>query len=580
MFNFTPKIDSAQVQQKVQADINNAQSKKISMEEFVNRVNQGKQPWETFEQAANIALKEATSRWFIIEWYNDSSEQVKSQVRQSVQPNAMQKMLWGSIVWLRNLTRWAVSAIPEAAWNVVWWISKWLWFLSNIITPEFAQVKNDKWENLAQVFWQAVQDLWVDSSDKLKELLWVDPDAFMTKTGEFITNVWGTMAIPLWSATKAPKIVQTGLSNLQTKAPQLYNILTSSTLSSAWRWAVEAGKFGIVSEWEISPTGVVIWAVANPILWKIWQWIKWTWAPDKILRSITWVRPSEVKKLWYKTIKEDANIVVKSIKEYLDTPVERNINWKIVKALPDAPQTRWELLELLQNRQRDIYDKNILPLLKKAGENGEVKLTWITDDIIDKLYPRVKWVSLMEWLGWKTDEMAQITNFWKNIEKQPLSFEELEIMKSALSASLRQWWNPNVVGFLWQVNKRLQEQYDDLLSKVTGQWVKTLKREYAAIANMKDPLYAKVAQEMRDSGMDLVSQLWFYSTILQWVKWDVKWAARSFLSLKILQKLRDPNTALRSMIEQIYWKEQSTRIIDTLIGIGASEAWNIIENDF
>ena len=39
------------------------------------------------------------------------------------------------------------------------------------------------------------------------------------------------------------------------------------------------------------------------------------------------------------------------------------------------------------------------------------------------------------------------------------------------------------------------------LVNITGviRWVKELKREYAAISNIKEPLYAKVSQEIRDS---------------------------------------------------------------------------------
>lgn len=577
MFNFSPRTDTAQIQQKVQADINNAQSKKWDRNTFLQKVKNYSTKYNTdLEKSYDIVLWEAEKQGYIIEWYNDSPEQIQSQVRQESKGKIGQffSAIWNRTKeWVKDFFETPLAAatqIPETAGSIA---GGGLKLLSKIM-PNAVELKVN-WQPIWEKLGQAIQNLWVDSTEKLRELLWVDPDSFNTKLWSFATDIWGSLLIPTWKLGQAPKIVQTGLANLQTKAPTIYNLLTS-----AGRWALEAGKFDIASEWEVSTTSLAIWAVSNPVLSSIGKFIKWTGTPEQILRSITWVKPSEVKKLWYKTIKEDADIVVKSIKEYLNTPIERNINGKIVQVLPDAPKTRWELLELLQNRQKDIYEKHILPLLKKAGQSGEVKLSWLTDDIIGKLYPRVKWVSLMEWLGWKTDEMAQITNFWKNIEKQSLSFEELEIMKSALSASLKQWWNPNVVAFLWQVNKRLQEQYDDLLSKATGQWVKTLKREYAAIANMKEPLYAKVAQEMRDSGMDLVWQLWLYSTILQWVKWDIRWAARSFLSLKILQKLRDPNTALRNMIEQIYWKEQSTKIIDTLIGIGASETWKVIDNDF
>ena len=586
MFNFTPRIDSAQVQQKVQADINNAQSKKISMEEFVNRVNQGKQPWETFEQAASIALKEATSKWFIIEWYNDSPEQVQSQVRKESKSKIWKiyDWLW---IWIKNIVWGAVTQVPSAIKNIAWGaigiadkLTEWAQW-RNLARTWIDKLFTATWrdpsklpENLLKDLSQSIIDDWVDTKEKLQEALWVDPDAFMTKAGEFITNVWGTMAIPLWSATKAPKIVQTGLANLQTKAPKLYNILTSSTLSSAWRWAVEAGKFGVVSEWETDWKEMTIWA-AIP-LW-LQAGAKWVWLVTSFADRLT--------KLWlssfWKFNNEARSYIEKNPKMVLEIVEELN-KWTLsVKWLQDRLAKQFTTPEQLEKAKNWVLSglidryRNIATEWLEQQIKMPSKFTQILDSVelekktIWKAFDRfnttdVIWKSIqfwkdifskIPWTLWKFDKEAQkkISSVINWVWKWNITAEQARKIQSDIKTLARD--NPSL-----SYIKRYATELDNFLETKIP-WIKELSKEYQIISrevfeitnllkdktwNVRDTIFS-MTKKILDNPVKLQKfKKYFWDDIVDELKMIQKWI-KAEEAFKEVQKIKWISTFLEKL---------------------------------
>ena len=98
---------SAQVQQKVQADINNSNSKKWDRNTFVQKIKKYSTQYNvSSSEAYDFLLDQANKQGYIIEWVNDSPEQVKSQVRwENIELDIRGdsiiwfKMLWLGIIW-------------------------------------------------------------------------------------------------------------------------------------------------------------------------------------------------------------------------------------------------------------------------------------------------------------------------------------------------------------------------------------------------------------------------------------------------------------------------------------------------
>jgi len=447
---------------------------------------------------------------------------------------------------------------------------RWLWELWKVpwvsqaieqLKPEISEFEVIAWAtgveaiaNVVDVFvpWDDISKKGTEIKESIEKAMWIDPDATTTKIQEWLTQFWLALTpTPLWKLQLVDKFWK-----VVKASPKVLSWIKSIT-----DWIVTSWKFEAIAEWEIEKETLAVWAITWVVFKWIWDLIKTT-DPAKILRKITWLKPTQLKKLWVTTTKEDAKIVIDSIKK----------TWL-------KPKTREELLSVLTKRQQDIYNKDILPLLKKAWESGKVKLTWLTDDILKKIEPEIAWIKLWPWAWIKDEGYEDMLKLWKQLEKKDLSFQQVEEMKKFVWWVLREWWiSWRTRPFLNELNTRLGNQLDDLLDKAVWSWVKDLKREYAAIANVKEPLFAKVAQEMRDSWLDIVSQFWLFSALQQAARWEITAATKTWLTIKILEKLRDPNTELNRMVKILYWENNPllTKSLEKLWIIGVSQVWDEI----
>ena len=437
------------------------------------------------------------------------------------------KTIWEGIEWV---VWWAVTSLPKITWNIAWFLVDTFDFL----TPDIAEDwwKFDLW-GLADQF----RKWWIEDTAKLRDITWIDPEALTTTVWELWAEV-ATLFIP-WGQSKLvanfPKVAKEipwlvkGLETLSKKLPWTYNklksVLTSWYTKSAAVWWIEAAKFWVVADWEISPTWVAIWAVSNPVI-KLGSAVFTKEAPA-LLRKITWVNTSQIKKKWIESIHTDEELVTAWLKKLW----EKTDNFE-------------GMLNLLNKRAKQIYTKYINPKIAKADKlswpiNLKGTTAWVIDDLSIKIWDTIKYA----W--WISDDVlkAEIKSF-KEIEKWIKSFADLENFKLYVSSQLRGNALPkNIVPLYEKLNKNLQTQYDDLLTKVLWEWkwVTQLKREYAALQNMKEWLYAKVAKELRDTWTSLVEQYWYFGAIWKVIAWDVHWATKDVLTVQILEKLRDPS---------------------------------------
>jgi hypothetical protein len=514
-------VDTWAIDADIDQQIQTQQSNSRTQEQFQESFNNAKASWKFWEMSDDEIfdwlLNSYKSKGFTIEGIDIDEElwTITTIEETPVFDIPGRETIWEKVIDVvrpSDVKIWALSTWFEVVWNL-------LWFWADLLTP-----KESEW------LWDELKSIWLETKEAIQQEFTKNPEWLETKLWWTLAKYWLAFTpTPAWKAPLISKWME-----LIWNIPKVWNIL-----KSAVTWAWQVAQFEAVTEWEVTKEWLTVWAVVNPFIWWIAK-IVWAWSPVDMLRKITWLKPSQLKNLGAWNVKKDAEIVLDSI-----------------KATWDKPTTRLELFEVLNKRQQDIYTKNINPILAKAWDSWTVQLTWITDDILNKIDPKVAWQRTWAWIGQtkETEEAFEgLVNYWKNRETQKLTFQEIEDLKRVVATELREWapkWLNK--SFLTEINTRLWNQLEELLWKV-WEWVKGFKREYAAISNIKEPLYAKVAQEIRDSWNDIVSQFWFFSALWQAARWEITAASKTALVVKIIEKMRDPNTLLNKMIKQIYWR--------------------------
>ncbi len=447
-------VNTAEIDSQIESDIATSQANIKTQEQFQKSFDNAKNSWKftglSDDEIMDWLLNSYKSKWYSIEWI-DIDEELW------IIPEIEEEII--------EEEPWVFKEIVEAPWRLVWaGIAKApeiVWDVAGFLLWKPVDFLVEKaWFDKPSLEEQFKKD-WLESKATLQEILWVDPDDFTTTAWELGAE-FGSLFLP-WGQTKLVakfpaltdkiKTIWTAIEKFWEKSPNVYKVF-----KSALTWAKEAGKFEIVSEWELEEETLTFWAVAWWFFNIIGQAIK-LWDPAALLRKITWLKPTQIKKLWTTTVQKDSEIVVDSLKKM----------WV-------QPKTRLELFDTLSKRQQEIYTKHINPILTKASEWWKVQLTWITDDILNKIDPKIAWKRAWWWIGQtkETEEAFEgLIKYWKGRETQKLTFQEIEDLKRIVATELRDW-SPKWLNkaFLSEINTRLWNQLDDLLESVWGAWVK------------------------------------------------------------------------------------------------------------
>ena len=235
----------------------------VDQERAIRLIQQAR-TWEVQEKRESLAEKSLREAWeFTAEPVIEEVEKTTTiwDTINNIKESPL-KSAWEFLTWTEKITSdvigWGISNIPNIIWNT-------FWFLADVITP-----KKFEW------LWDAFRESWIRQQSDLQELLGTDPESFATSAWELWTDIW-TLFIPWGQAklvTKFPQAAEkitklgTAVNNLGQKSPKIFNALKSSLT-----WAKEVGKFEAVTEWEVTPEGLAVWAIANPLIWKTIQGI-------------------------------------------------------------------------------------------------------------------------------------------------------------------------------------------------------------------------------------------------------------------------------------------------------------------
>ena len=591
-------VDLSGVKTQVQNDIQKRQAKKISKEkvqEIIKDAPEGVSPseivtqlldrWYTLEGLDVEAFKKA--QW--ITNTQESTQPIVNTQESSVQDNIPEEVssngsalkwflasaaektksfFWWAKEWVDNALGWAISNLPEAAWNT------WAFFIGKPVDFWLDKLGFD----LPSLEEQFKAD-WIETKENFQQFFWTDPDSLMTSVWEFWSNVgllftpWGqTKLISSFpnSADKIKKLWST-LDNMAQKSPKAYkkikDVLSSRWAKLAWQGAKETAKFDIVSEWEISPTSVVIWTVANPAIDKAGKVIKKIANKDITSNMMKVFKPTKKSGQTASAIKWDMAIIANSLKTY-----------------DKKPDNLESLYSDLASIQKWLYESKINPALQKATESwGKIKMSSIIDDILPKVWENksIKWKNLSGSF-WRWKEATQLNEIVENIRKMgDLDFLEAETLKqytSALSISAKQ--NKGMLSslqedFVQKLNKQLGTVMDDSIEKITWEWIKQFKSEYGAIARHLDALNRRIINDSKLSGDTLFSGLGKISGIRDIVTWNVTQWLSTIFTWEILKLMKDPDEILKKVVRELY-NEQKTwnTVSEWLIKLWKQVIWN------
>lgn len=603
------KINTGEIDQKVESDVSEARSKQRTQDEFKAHLKKAKawKPSLSNDEIFKWVLSSYKRNGITIKWLDideelsligditssapatePSAPEIEPEENKNFLSRALWKIpeLWAWVAWaawwaIKNVWAWLTASAPSIIWNT-------FWFAADVLTP-----KDLEW--LGEFF----RKEWERQSSSILEDLSADPEALTTKAWGFTWEVlslfapWTqvkTIAKWSWALWKVAWVVD----DISQKSPELFAKLQKAaqskiTKSAAIGWS-EAAKFEVVSEWEISPTTVAAWAVINPVIdkagWFI-KWVVWSEPIDKLFKAI---KPTQVKwvKKWSqtKTIRENLWIILADIKsQWGKTQDILDDAWEVIKK---GWEVKWMVgvLDFAQSEMKSLYTRDLIPALKWSSATSNL---W---NIAEQAYQEVIWTWKIQWvkkseLFWVKDDISKVTEVldaWKKLwdNSSVLQVEEMKrYTKNVLDASRLQqkWWlSSSELQFFTSLNKKLETELDDKLSSVLWEWWATaIKRKYAAYANTIWDIDKRILQQARHSGVDLFQWLWIISWLTNIVEGIASWKSEkitsgftSLFTWKFLNIIKNPDELVNKAIRDVLKDGSNTSIKE---GIKSSASW-------
>lgn len=578
-------IDTAWIDNKIEEEIRVESQKTLTEDEFFNRLDQlaalPQSEWLSDDEIYNFGLQLAKDKWYRIEWIDIDTElwtvtEFKAEEVETT-PKKPTTWLWfiaqksrEQVPWILGKAKWlwqriedvvwgAISQAPQIVWNTAWFLSDVIWFVPEKLWVDFLdQIAEAKGvPTLSESFKQK----WIDTKEKFQEFFDIDPESGATKIWEIGAEIWTAFSWPS-AVNLSNKVVQwfPKLRTLAEKSPKLFNTIKSA-LSGAW----EAAKFEVISEWEISPTSLAIWAVANPLLDKtakvIW-WPTWKAVTEKINERFGKLAQKLAASSWTKKL---ADKEIKKWTQWAFLIRQNNPGIKIDEV--------WQVLELSKKTRDKLWTE-----LTKARWVWNIDSTpvikWI-DDVTEVLqnpsWQKAKSFALDRWFTREVDQLAALPNRKSVIKQLQKSKEDivsrwLQSVKQADDQIV--WINKNLANFFSGKSEKLSSQVesavasklrwnlDDTIGKLWNEF-RRIKQAYGNVRTFENNLNSVYIKQLKSKD----ATLWdFADTFILgniWASlaaWNLAWLAKWLLQKGIKEKIKlqnDPNFVLRQMFKLI-----------------------------
>ncbi len=569
--------------------------------------------WASQDEALNL-LRDFKMQKNGIDILNEYSPEQIKQTTSSTLWKAFQLWKWmlESPFW--QFTKWVVEKWLETTpiWQKASWLISWenkmLWasvayapeYASNIISFAPWSVWVISWNEKAKQVAEEIKTAWKDVKKSLQNALNVDDQSLITQLTENWIDIW-SLFTPTWAETaitKLPwlseKIVSFSdkLEKLAETSPKVYKTVKNilSLGKTAWVWAGEMAKYDIVSQWEIKPEDVAIWAVTWPVLNVLWKWIA------KTKQLITKTTPENLIVSWLinpSDLKNASERIAKLTWKELD--VTDTSKWLLdkLKKWWDKANIRSEIQKSIESSKKEASD---LLISKTTPYNNEITNNlkqWLREKLSNFWKFNKNWDFVAS--AWNQEKAKEILNI---INKKELTLNEINNWRTILAENIftKQWSPKDIQSLEWLQNiwkntsKFIEEQapWFRKLNKDTEVWIALDK----AIAKKEASDLSKQILAYTWFGWTLwgfsAYQTWDPTQILYWLMWWYVWGKTKELltstpvKTKLALFLNKFNKQEQQAIKDYISSDWATKLSDALlkkIKIVWPTISNLINND-
>ncbi len=452
--------------------------------------------WIDKQQALTETLKYYKAKWLEVEGVD-----IDAELWLELEEEAPEVIEETFDIQEAPVVRQAEDVVWGAVANIPSMIGNTFGFLADVVTPE-------KFEWL----WDVFREQWIQDKAALQEILWVDPDSFSTKAWEFGSEI-GSLFIP-WGQSKliskfpwaADKIadLRKAVDTLWQKSPKIFN-----ALKSAATWAKDVGKFEVVSEWEVTPEGLAVWAVANPLIGKTIKWIgKVSGKVAEKLEVMGLLNPSKLDTVTRQLWTWDTTAVA-------DFLLKNDVKWSKASIINQ--------LQSIWSKSKNKVDDALLKVKDVASEKT-------SDDALKILLEQVDWKTGLE------DDALRFTGLLKKNQETWLTLTERNEIKRWIDEFLtlftQKWEVMAGTTKKWATNVRsaLQKNIEQDAKKAWIDNIKALNKNTQVSFTLKDAIQRK---DSADQARELLT------AFAPWWLWAVWWA---------LQPWDDPFDRLKNIV--------------------------------
>jgi len=453
-------VDTQQIDEKVENDIQEFNSKQYSLDDFRNIV-ENIAKWEkvSLEEAYKMWINFARQKWYTIEWIDIDKELEQLWVYEPQtediisQPVEEEKTLWEKISdfgrsikfeWSEKFWVWqSVIDNLTAFANLPWDTVEWIWDLVDLISHPLDTIKS------FNELWKAVTGKAVYSV--LNKITWEDRK-MPWKSEEIVNALWEELKKNFGTPWKAKKtLIENPVDTLFFLKWALTNVWKATKIKKLVDIADKIDPIKL----QTKPVGTALKWVKN--LWTEWLW-KLTWLGKEWVEDI--IKLAKTEEFW-KTFKweKEAVDIVHDVSEAIN-----KMKWEAsVKFWKDLDRVlkQWNVKVNFENKIDDFVNK------LKEDYWVEVKKTK-TGNYVIKEWPNT---TLIE------EDVNALKNIVKRLNKKKWELTWVEAR--------------NLINRIWEESKKLQHKWVllDFKKELTNElenispWFKKMNRDYRKMMN-------------------------------------------------------------------------------------------------
>lgn len=446
--------------------------------------------------------------------------------------------VWDVVDTAKNFWAWMVWWVPKVVWNVGWFVADVnpLWIATNnLVRLAWKEWKIGDW---LREWWESIWSS-IETSlapDPLSGAVWVwnfATDTLVTLPAWWFAGKW-ISTLAKWSkALKNPTVQK----------------LANSTIGNIWKWAIQwawdMAVYDVVSEWEIKPEDLKLWA-------GIWTVIPWVKGVLKWGKKLITPKPLTKEELTNRILQtKDAEIERKILEETWEKAVdEATINknfYETIKSMdkhnvklsknPEYVEFTNKLQQLqadLKNSQKWLLsDKKTISL---KSFNKDIEVDWEKLNYYKKMLEDLEDMYIKNW--YKTEDIKRIRALqdWKAKASPEEIAKYIEQYWNEFS-NFTKWWK--MKEWAWKYRETARKEMKDFIEQQEKWWklYRQIDRERSSIENTRQRVQ-KVAEKIAgaESATPRNSSSWFSMAldVIDWVDKIVNFKAKVHQFIKFL----------------------------------------------